>query len=75
MPRSWFQKKESGFLGEITDSRTGAVNIQDELVASCATKKESAKNKTKHSTMVGYAKGTEEPTEGVLSNQSWNNSN
>lgn len=64
MPRSWFQKKESGFLGGMTDSRTGAVNIQYELVVSCATKKESAKNKTKHSTMVWYAKGTEGPTEG-----------
>lgn len=40
VPRSWFQKKkESGFLGGMTNSRTGAVNIQDELVVSCATKK------------------------------------
>lgn len=34
----------------MTNSRTGAVNIQDELVVSCATKKESAKNKTKQNT-------------------------
>lgn len=49
----------------MTNSRTGAVNIQDELVVSCATKKKKVlKNKTKHSTMVWYAKGTEGPTEG-----------
>lgn len=58
----------------MTDSGNGAVNIQDELGASCATKKKKKERKCskkqKQSTMVGYVKGTEEPTEGISSDQS-----
>lgn len=41
-------QKEPGLLGKVIDSRTRAVNIQDELGAFCVTKK--VLKKTPHKT-------------------------
>lgn len=61
-------KKETGFLREITNSRTTVGNIQDEPGGFYSdSNKEHAKQtnkiQKKHSKLWGYVKGTQEPTE------------